>query len=220
MKTQVSESFFLGGLLAMVGGFLDAYTYLVRGGVFANAQTGNIVLLAIRLAEGAWGKAAIYLIPVLTYALGVLLADGLRRLRLGLHWRQLAVGLEVLVLLGTALVPAGAGNAAVNILISFVCAVQTESFRKVEGDAMATTMCTGNLRSASAFLATFLAQRDTTALSRSLRYFAVIGFFILGATLGTLAVGPWGTKAVLLPCGALCVAFCAMFIEKKPEGEA
>ena len=43
--SQVSESFELGILLAIVGGYLDAYTYLSRGHIFANAQTGNIVLL-------------------------------------------------------------------------------------------------------------------------------------------------------------------------------
>ena len=46
---QMSESFRLGAVLALTGGFLDAYTYLIRGGVFANAQTGNIVLLGVRL---------------------------------------------------------------------------------------------------------------------------------------------------------------------------
>ena len=29
---QMSESFRLGAVLALAGGFLDAYTYLVRGG--------------------------------------------------------------------------------------------------------------------------------------------------------------------------------------------
>ena len=48
---QRSESFAAAALLALSGGLLDAYTYLCRGGVFANAQTGNMVLLAIRAAE-------------------------------------------------------------------------------------------------------------------------------------------------------------------------
>ncbi|MEF9840560.1 MAG: DUF1275 family protein, partial [Lachnospiraceae bacterium] len=42
-STRISETFLIGAILAMVGGFLDAYTYLCRGGVFANAQTGNLV---------------------------------------------------------------------------------------------------------------------------------------------------------------------------------
>jgi len=40
-----SNSIYLGALLAVVGGFLDVYTFISRDGVFANAQTGNVVLL-------------------------------------------------------------------------------------------------------------------------------------------------------------------------------
>ena len=51
LKRQVSESYFIGLLLAIAGGYLDVYTYISRGGVFANAQTGNIVLLGIHIAQ-------------------------------------------------------------------------------------------------------------------------------------------------------------------------
>ena len=37
-EKQMSENFILGIMLALTGGFLDAYTYITRGGVFANAQ--------------------------------------------------------------------------------------------------------------------------------------------------------------------------------------
>jgi uncharacterized membrane protein YoaK (UPF0700 family) len=40
----------VGFLLSAVGGYLDAYTYVGHGGVFANAQTGNVVLLAVAVA--------------------------------------------------------------------------------------------------------------------------------------------------------------------------
>lgn len=72
---QRSESFPIGVLLALTGGFLDAYTYVSRGGVFANAQTGNMVLLGIRLSEGAWRQAAYYFVPIVAFAAGVLLAE-------------------------------------------------------------------------------------------------------------------------------------------------
>ena len=50
-EKQMSESFKLGALLAIVGGFLDVYTYICRGQVFSNAQTGNIVLVGLSLAQ-------------------------------------------------------------------------------------------------------------------------------------------------------------------------
>jgi len=43
-KTQTSESFQLSALLSFSGGLQDAYTYNVRDGVFANAQTGKVVI--------------------------------------------------------------------------------------------------------------------------------------------------------------------------------
>ena len=39
-------------LLSAAGGFTDVYSYLFRGGVFANAVTGNLVILGLRLATG------------------------------------------------------------------------------------------------------------------------------------------------------------------------
>ena len=43
------ETFRLGMMLCMVGGFMDTYTFSTRGNVLANAQTGNIVFLAINI---------------------------------------------------------------------------------------------------------------------------------------------------------------------------
>lgn len=42
---QTSESFRLSALLSFSGGLQDAYTYNMRDKVFANAQTGNVVLM-------------------------------------------------------------------------------------------------------------------------------------------------------------------------------
>ena len=38
----------IGILLCLAGGFMDAYTYVTRGGVFANAQTANLILMSDR----------------------------------------------------------------------------------------------------------------------------------------------------------------------------
>ena len=50
-KFETSESIRIGVVLAISGGFMDAYSYTGRGGVFANAETGNIVLLAISIGN-------------------------------------------------------------------------------------------------------------------------------------------------------------------------
>ena len=133
---QMSETLFLGALLTVTGGFLDAYTYLCRGKVFANAQTGNIVLLGVKLAEGQFDALLHYLIPILAFALGVVVAELTRRRfrsHPAIHWRQIVIALEIAILGLVALLPTGEWDTAANVLVSFVCAVQVQSFRKIRG---------------------------------------------------------------------------------------
>ena len=140
-QRQMSETFRLGALLTVVGGFLDTYTYLSRGGVFANAQTGNIVLLGLSLAQGNYEMLLHYLIPILAFAAGVMVTDMVRahfRPRPAIHWRQLIVAAEFLILLMVAYVPPGRWDAAVNVAVSLVCAMQVDILRKIRGNAVAT----------------------------------------------------------------------------------
>ena len=215
---QMSEAYSLGALLTVGGGFLDAYTYFTRGGVFSNAQTGNLVLLAIRLAEGDLTALPHYLPPILAFALGVVAAELVRdrfRASHALHWRQAVVALEALVLLATAFLPQGPWDAAVNAAVSFVCAMQVEAFRKIRGNALATTMCTGNLRSGTELLYHGLRDRDSAALRRSLQYYGIILCFLVGGALGVWATDLLAERAILLCCAMLLVIFLAMF--RAPE---
>ncbi len=211
---QMSEAYSLGVLLTVGGGFLDAYTYFTRGGVFSNAQTGNLVLLAIRLAQGDLTALPRYLPPILSFALGIVVAELIRdyfRVSHTLHWRQAVVALETLILLVTAFIPQGPWDAAVNAAVSFVCAMQVECFRKIRGNALATTMCTGNLRSGTELLYHGLRGRDITALKRSFQYYGIILCFLLGGALGVWATGVFAELAILLCCGMLVIIFLAMF---------
>ena len=77
-QLQTSETIKIGIFLALAGGFMDAYSYLCRGGVFANAQTGNMLLLGIKLTEGDIMAAFKYLSPVLAFTAGVFISDVIR----------------------------------------------------------------------------------------------------------------------------------------------
>ena len=75
VSSSKAERLTAGCLLSCIGGFLDIYTYLQRGEVFANAVTGNLVLLGLAVARLQWGSALKYLIAIVAYALGVGLAE-------------------------------------------------------------------------------------------------------------------------------------------------
>lgn len=212
----VEETFWMGALLALSGGILDAYTYLARGGVFAFAQTGNLVLLGIRIARREYAEICCYLIPVLAFTGGVLLTEAIRH-RFREHprfaWRQAALAAEAAILAAVAFFPAGGGaDTAANVAVSLACGIQVESFRKMVGAAYATTMCTGNLRSAAELLFRFWITKDPEERRQSLRFYGVVGIFLGGAVLGEWMVRLFRQRAVLVCLIPLAAAIGLLFL--------
>ena len=75
-----------------------------EGSVFANAQTGNMLLFGVNLSEGNLRGALHYFFPVFAFAIGIAIAELVRaKERDLLHWRQVAVLFEGIILVGVAL---------------------------------------------------------------------------------------------------------------------
>ena len=102
---QMSETIKLGILLALSGGFMDAYSYIQRDQVFANAQTGNMLLFGVNLSAGNLRGALHYFFPVFAFAIGIAIAELVRaKERDLLHWRQVSVLFEGIILVGVAFI--------------------------------------------------------------------------------------------------------------------
>lgn len=210
---HMSEALPLGLLLALTGGILDAYTYLNRGAVFATAETGNLVLLGVNLAMGHWLKVIYYLLPISSYATGLLvtLAFHRRSDKLFFHWRQFVVLTECLVVLLATIIPQGDLDPLVNCMIAFISAMQVQTFRKFRGCACATTMCTGNLRSGVEALYFHLADKEPGSLDRAKVYFGLIAFFVTGAVISSLLAPLFAGRAILVAILPLAASFLLMF---------
>ena len=217
----MSEAMSTGIFLTLSGGFQDAYTYYTRGKVFANAQTGNIILLGHNAMNGDFTDAFRYLVPVLAFVGGIYISEvirGIYREYGKLHWRQIVVVLEILLLFVVGFLPQSM-NMAANILVSFVCAMQVEAFRKMKGSAYASTMCIGNLRSATEMLYRYRHTKEKGCLEKCLRYYGVILVFGIGAALGSFMTSLFEERTIWISCGFLFVCFCIMFIKEDIEGE-
>lgn len=209
---QMSESLKIGIILALTGGFLDAYTFLVRGKVFANAQTGNIVLLGTNLFQGEFKQALSYLVPIVAFIVGVFITEFIKlkfKENEKLHWRQIIIFIEIFLLALVAFMPQ-----SLNIIVSFICAMQVESFRKINGIACATTMCTGNLRSGTELLFKYIKTKDSDLKQKSINYYGIDLTFILGAGLGAVLTNIFDEKAVLVCCVILFIGFLVMFLKE------
>src|ERR1700754_4984678 len=86
-------------LLSLSGGFLDAFTYVAHGKVFANAMTGNIILLGVSATAGDWRQALNHVPPLIAFLLGVWTAQALRLPTGDPRWPALlSLVLEIVVL--------------------------------------------------------------------------------------------------------------------------
>lgn len=181
------------------GGFMGAYTFILRGGVFCNAQTSNILLLGISLGTGDFSKAAYYLIPISAYGLGAFVSEALpvyvRRTHL-LRWDTLLIGTEVLVLVVLGFLPDSAPFQITQVAVNFICSMQYNTFRQAQGIPMATTFCTNHLRQVGIGLAIWVRKKEKKALDRSSRHTMMLLSFVGGATLGAVCCTLFGKYAI------------------------
>lgn len=220
MNPQMSDSIITAFFIILSGGFQDAYTYCIRGGVFANAQTGNIVLMSTDLFDGNFHECVRYLIPVLSFMFGIFAAEAIHckfKTYEKIHWRQIIIILEIVILFAVGFIPQNL-NAAANAMVSFVCALQVQTFHKVRGHAYASTMCIGNMRSAIESLCAYFHYKDIRILHKSLVYFSVIVIFAVGAGIGILTVRLLYERAIWISCALLAVSFVLMLIPSRNEG--
>jgi uncharacterized membrane protein YoaK (UPF0700 family) len=172
LRIRREETLLVAMLLALAGGYLEAYTWIVYG-VFANAQTANLVFLWIHAMAGEWVRAFHYVLPLMAFVLGVVTASWLR------HFAGASAG-RISILVETAFLflvgilhnrfPAVAGTLG----ISVVAAMQTASFPRVEEWTYGSVMATSNLRQVIEGLFAAVAGRSGLRPFRQRRVFAVI----------------------------------------------
>lgn len=216
-ERQMSEAFINSAFLALSGGVQDAYTYNTRDEVFSNAQTGNVVLMSQHFMTGQWQEGLRYLFPLLAFAAGVFCAEQIQnrfRYAKRLHWRQGILLLEMVILFAVGFMPVSM-NLLATVLVSFACAMQVQTFRKVDGYSYASTMCIGNLRSGTAAFSLFIREHKPEQLRQALYYFGIILLFAVGAGIGGNLSQHFGLHMIWISCGLLFVSFLLMFTEKK-----
>jgi uncharacterized membrane protein YoaK (UPF0700 family) len=205
-----------GLLLASAGGFLDAYTFVGRGGVFANAQTGNIVLLAVATGERHWPAALLHVPPILAFMLGVAMAETLARpaaRRIVRRPTRFVLVAEIVVLVVVGALPTQVPDQVVTAAIAFTAALQVSTFRSLEGIDYSTTLTTSNLRTLVAQGYRWRADHDAGAGRQAARIAAVVAGFGVGAAVGALCTHLLGPRAVWVAAAMLALALAAIVVE-------
>ena len=194
-------------LLSLSGGFLDAFTYIGHGGVFANAMTANVVLLGAKAGTGDLAGALTHVPPLFAFLAGVFMAQAMRLPRLGANWPALmSLSLEIVALTVIAFLPRGFPDIWIVLSISFVAALQNSSFTRVRGWSYNSVVTTGNLRRFAELLFTSMVpRRNPEALAQAGIFGAICLSFLAGALAGGLTTGWLHNAALSIPVVILAI---------------
>lgn len=210
-------------LLMFVGGFLGAFTYSIRGGVFCNAQTANFVLMGMAIGNQEWSKALYYIVPMSAYLGGTILSEALpspiKKLEI-VRWDTLLIGIEIVVIFILGLLPETAPFQISQIAINIIMSMQYNTFRQARGIPMATTFCTNHIRQVGIHLyKTIHHHNDKNYRMRFLIHLGMLLTFVSGAIISTTLCNYLLGKAIwvtLIPLGILFVQLLkADLIEEK-----
>ena len=210
-NNRLGQSFCVFLLLAAVGGFLEAYTYLLHGGVFCNAQTGNVVLFALRITHGEYAAALHCLYSLLAYVAGIFVSVFLPSVFRKIDLPLAITAVEIAALIALAFIPSSVPDWVTYVSVSFLCALQYNTFTECRGAKLATTFCTNNLRQTVLFLYGGIREKDGAKVRKGGIYAAVILAFALGAVAGGFASPEFGNLSALL-CAALLLPVLAAMI--------
>ena len=190
------QSLLVACLLSMSGGFIDAFTWLSLGGVFANSQTGNVVFLGVYAASGQWLQALHHVPPILAFVAGAWVATTVRAPLLCLAGEIVSLTVVMLLLHRLAEPVAVIG-------VAFGVALQTASFRLVERWKYLSVTVTGNTLRAIDLLVT---DPRREAVRGAKVILTICLMFLLGAAAGALATKRLGAGGLIVPIALLTFA--------------
>ena len=216
--TERARTLWFALLLTLTNGFMDAHTYYVRGGVFANVQTGNVIFFAIDASERKLPAAMAHVWPILAFMVGVGLAAHIksgrvdRTLMYPLRW-TMAVQAIALGVIG--FIPATVAHSYVTVPIAFLAAVQMGLFRNIGDLAYLPVATTGNLMRFVESGYDGFVEKDAAARRASGIYVALILAFAGGALIGAFASRAWGVHAIWLAAGILAVTLVLFIVDER-----
>ncbi|MGY3553149.1 YoaK family protein [Williamsia sp. R60] len=218
MPTTTTTTLRFALLVTCASGFLDSYTFLVRGGVFANVQTGNVIFFFINLSEQHYADAVARIWPIVAFLLGVTLSTHIKTGRLDsvvTHPIRWTMGVQALSLAAIGFVPETVPHMYVTVPISFMAAMQIELFRSIGDLNYMVVATTGNLMHTVESAYGVLTTGSETSKRALAVYSKVIGSFFLGAAVGAFATEWLGVHAAWLPAGFLAVTLAFFILDER-----
>lgn len=189
--------------MASVGGFLGGFTILSHRDLLANAQTSNLISLAISILGRNPFQVILHIGSLLLYMLGLSLTILIPRYT---KWnlRLCGMAIDALCLTLLAVLPPDLEDFIALYPIFFAMAFQWNTFKGADGYISSSVFSTNNLRQFTTSLTEYFCDRDRNHLHKTSFYGGTLLFFHIGVAISYLAcknLGAISSLAGLLPLG-------------------
>lgn len=199
-------------LLTFVGGYMNAYTYLIRGETLVTMQSGNMARAGIALYLGDTNLLFISTIPILGCFCGVTLlqiAKDLMPNRQALYWQRYSITAEISVFLLAGFIPADTFNYSLTFLIALAAGFQICNMKFYRNYVHTTTLASGNVRNIGQMFADLIIKRDLENLIICCEYTVLFLTFTFGAWVGCVASGKFSARSIWF-CAIIYLFLLAM----------
>jgi uncharacterized membrane protein YoaK (UPF0700 family) len=204
-----TDSITTAAMMAGAGGFLDAFTYIGHGHVFANAMTGNVVLLGVEIGLRNFPQALRHLVPIAAFVAGIIFARMLHQPRVArvIASPHLAcMVIETVFLFVVGWLPLAFPDVWITLGVAFVASIQLSTFATVRGAAYASTFTSGNLRKFTESAFAFAVDRSNDdARVLMVAFAALCVAFFVGASVGSLCTLRFENRAAWIVDGWLVI---------------
>ncbi|VTT06378.1 YoaK family protein [Streptococcus oralis] len=206
--------------LTFCAGYVDAYTFIVRGNTLVAGQTGNVVFLSVGLIQQNVSDASAKVMTLLAFMMGVLLLTIYKeKLRIVKKPILSVIPLAVLSLI-IGFVPQTVENIYLVPPLAFCMGLVTTAFGEVSGIAYNNAFMTGNIKRTMLAFGDYFRTKHTPFLREGLIFVSLLSSFVFGVIFSAYLTIYYQEKTILgVPIMMSIFYFSMLFASWRKKGK-
>ncbi|URK66601.1 YoaK family protein [Streptococcus oralis] len=206
--------------LTFCAGYVDAYTFIVRGNTLVAGQTGNVVFLSVGLIQHNVSDASAKVMTLLAFMMGVLLLTIYKeKLRIVKKPILSVIPLAVLSLI-IGFVPQTVENIYLVPPLAFCMGLVTTAFGEVSGIAYNNAFMTGNIKRTMLAFGDYFRTKHTPFLREGLIFVSLLSSFVFGVVFSAYLTIYYQEKTILgVPLMMSIFYFSMLFASWRKKGK-
>ena len=206
--------------LTFCAGYVDAYTFIVRGNTLVAGQTGNVVFLSVGLIQQNVLDASAKVMTLLFFMMGVFFLTLYKeKLRIVKKPILSLIPLAALSLI-IGFVPQTVDNIYLVPPLAFCMGLVTTAFGEVSGIAYNNAFMTGNIKRTMLAFGDYFRTKHTPFLREALIFVSLLSSFVFGVVFSAYLTIYYQEKTILgVPLMMSIFYFSMLFASWRKKGK-